>query len=185
MALRRHRSKGLIGSLQDSLGSYVDPRSGGHLAEHREPQFVQPAELLPGRPLRYQVGVRDEDPRRPLVGPEDAHRLAGLDEKRLLGPELSQARDDRVISSPAARRLASAPVDDQLVGMLGDIGVEVVHQHAHRRFLRPAFARELAAVRCTHGARSTSHRVTVRADSTGLAAALEAGGSTSTPMCKT
>ena len=56
-------------------------------------------------------------------------------------------RDDRVERFPAARGLARAAVDDEIVGPLGDVGIEIVHQHPQRGFLRPAFAGEGGAAR--------------------------------------
>ena len=54
------------------------------------------------------------------------------------------------IASKASQLRAALPgaaVDDELVGALGDLGVEVVHQHPQRGFLGPALAGELAATR--------------------------------------
>ncbi len=74
----------LVGALQDPLGADVDPRAGGHLAVHREPERLEAAELRPVRPVGDEVGVGDEHTRRPLVGAEHADRLARLDEQRLV-----------------------------------------------------------------------------------------------------
>ena len=185
MALGRDRSEGLVGTLQDSLGSDVDPRPGGHLTEHREPELVQPAELLPGRPLRYEVGVGDEHPRRPLVGPEDAHGLAGLDEQRLLGPErLAGSRRSRhkrpsYVPPCLHRRRRSAGRDARRCRGRGCSSACASPLPAASLYTR-ARCRAAHARCAVHW--SSRHRP---ADSTGLAAALEAGGSTSTPMCKT
>ena len=62
-------------------------------------------------------------------------------------PEAAQGADDRVERLPGARGAAGAAVDDQVVGPLGDLRVEVVHQHPQRRLLRPAPAGELGAAR--------------------------------------
>ncbi len=45
---------------------------------------LEPAELLRRRPVRDEQGVRDQHTRGPLVGAEDADRLAGLHEQRLV-----------------------------------------------------------------------------------------------------
>ena len=74
----------LVGALQDALGADVDPRAGGHLAVHRQAELLEAAELRPGRPVADEVGVGDQHARRPLVGPHDADRLAGLHEHRLV-----------------------------------------------------------------------------------------------------
>ena len=57
-------------------------------------------------------------------------------------------RSSRTIASNASqlpRRPPGAAVDDEVVGVLGDLGVEVVHQHAQGRFLGPAAAGQLGA----------------------------------------
>ena len=57
------------------------------------------------------------------------------------------------IASKASQDRAARPgaaVDDELVGPLGDLGVEVVHQHPHRRLLLPAAAGDLGS----HAARA-------------------------------
>ena len=67
---------------------------------------------------------------------------------RVSSPARSLQRcDDRVEARPAARRAARAAVHDELVGMLGHLGIEVVHQHPHGRFLRPAPAGQGGAAR--------------------------------------
>ena len=88
------------------------------------------------------------------MGAEDADGLARLDEQRLVVAERAQLADDRVERLPGARRAAGAAVDDEVVGPLGDVGVEVVHQHPQRRLLRPALARELGAAGRAHLARA-------------------------------
>ena len=137
--------EGLVGALQDPLGTDVDPGPGRHLAVHGQAELLEAAELLPGRPLRDEVGVGDEHPGGPLVRPEDADRLARLDQKRLVVLEVLQGLDDRRVGVPAAGGAAGAAVDDELVGVFGHLRVEVVHQHAHGGFLRPSLAGELGA----------------------------------------
>ena len=149
-ALVRDGGERLVGALQDALGADVDPGARGHLAVHGQAELLQAAELLPGGPLRDQVGVGDEHARGPFVGAEHADRLAGLDQQRLVVLELLQVLDDRVVGIPAAGGAAGAAVDDELVGMFCHLGIEVVHQHAHRRFLRPSLAAALRAARRAH-----------------------------------
>jgi hypothetical protein len=45
------------------------------------------------------------------------------------------------------RRLAGASVDDELLGTLGDVGVEVVEQHPERRLRLPGARMELSPAR--------------------------------------
>ena len=82
---------------------------------------------------------------------EDAHRLAGLHEKRLVVFERAKRRDDGVKTLPVARRFAAPAVNDQIFRLFGDLGIEVVHQHPQRRFLLPAFAGKRSAARRAHG----------------------------------
>ena len=48
-------------------------------------------------------------------------------------------------AGPGAGGLAAAAVDDQVLGPLGDLGVEVVHEHAQGGLLEPALAGQLCA----------------------------------------
>ena len=143
----RHRGEALVRSLEDSLRADVDPRAGRHLAVHRQAEGVEAAELVPGGPVRDEVGVGDEHARRVLVRAEDAHRLARLHEQRLVVLQPLQRGDDGVVALPVARRLADAAVHDQLLRPLGHFRIEVVHQHPQRRFLLPALAGDLGAAR--------------------------------------
>src|SRR5207248_11280439 len=78
---------------------------------------------------------------------EYADRLAGLNEQRLIVPERLERRHDLLEALPVAGRLADAAVDHELLRPLGDLGIEVVHQHAQRRLREPAAAREGRAAR--------------------------------------
>jgi hypothetical protein len=82
--LRRALGERLVRSLEDPLGPDVDPRPRRHLAVHRETGVLELAERVPVRPLRHQHRVGDQDPGRHLVRAEDADRLAGLHEERLV-----------------------------------------------------------------------------------------------------
>ncbi len=150
-ALVRHRRERLEGALQDALGADVDPRAGGHLAVHRQAEVLEPAELLPVGPVADQVGVRDQHPRRPLVGLHHADRLAGLHQHRLVVAQRAQRAHQRVVRLPAAGGPAGAAVDDQVLRALGDLGVEVVHQHPQRRLGLPGPGGQLGAVRGVDG----------------------------------
>src|SRR5690606_15880576 len=96
---------------------------------------------------RNEIAVRDEDARGVLVGSEDADRLAGLDEKRLVDLEIAQGGNDAVERIPIAGGLADATIDDEIVRALGDVRVEVVHQHPQRSLGEPALRSELGAAR--------------------------------------
>ena len=155
-AATRDLREALVGALDDSLAADVDPRAGGHLAVHRESERLEPAELVPGRPLPHQVRVRDQHARRPLVRAEHTHGLARLDEQRLVTAERAQRAHQCVEGLPGARRPTRPAVDHELVRPLGNLGVEIVHEHPERRLLGPIAAGELRAAGGAHGPRAHS-----------------------------
>ena len=142
----------LVGALQDALRGDVDPGPGGHLAVHHEALVLELAELGPRGPVAHQVGVGDQHARGPLVGAEDTHRFAGLDQQGLVVLELLEGLHDGVERLPAASRTAGAAVDHQVVRTLSDLRVQVVHEHAQGRFGLPALGADLGAAGCADGA---------------------------------
>ena len=86
-----------------------------------------------------------------------AAALAVRYQVRLVGPAGPQAAPARVVRLPVARRLARSAVDHQIVRPLGDVGIEIVHQHSQRGFLRPAFAGQRGAARRSDGAGCSGH----------------------------
>ena len=149
--LGRHRRERLVGTLENSLGTDVDPRPGRHLTVHGEPEGLQPAKLRPRRPVAHEVGVGDEHSRCPLVSLEDPHRTPRLNQHRLVGLERREGSHQRVEAGPVARRSSGAAVDDQVIGTFGDFGVEIILQHAQCRLLGPAQRAEGRAASCADG----------------------------------
>ena len=96
--------------------------------------------------MRHEIGVGDEHARRVGMGAENADRLAGLDEQRLIALEAAQGRDDAVERRPVARRPPDAAINNKLARPLGDVGIEIVHEHPERRFGQPALGAELGSV---------------------------------------
>jgi hypothetical protein len=135
------RGEGLVGALDDPLGADVDPRPGGHLAVHREAEVLEAAELRPGRPVADEVGVGDEHARRPLVGAHDADRACPTGRASSRRARASVRVRTIASKAPVAGRPPGAAVDDEVVGALGDLGVEVVHEHPQRRLGLPGPAR--------------------------------------------
>ena len=144
--------EGLVGALQDALGPDVDPRPRGHLAVHHQPGSLELAEVLPGRPFPDEIGVGDQHSWRPFVGPQHPDRLAALDQEGLVVGEDAELADDRVERVPAANGPARTAVHDEVIRVLGDLRIEVVHQHPQGRLLRPTAAGQLGAAGRTDGA---------------------------------
>ena len=144
--------KRFVRALDDALAADVDPRARGHLAVHHQALAIQFVEVVPVRPLRHEIRIRDQHARRIGVRPEYADRLAGLDQQAFVGFERTQRFDDALVAFPIARGLADAAVDHELLGALGDLGIEVVHQHPQRRLGEPALCRERRSARRTDSA---------------------------------
>ena len=106
--------EGLVGALHDALAADVDPGAGRHLAVHHQALAVELVEVLPGGPVRHEVGVGDQHARRVGVGAEHADRLAGLHQQRLVALERRRVVDDAVEALPVARGAADAAIDDEL-----------------------------------------------------------------------
>jgi hypothetical protein len=70
--------EGLVGALNNALGADVDPGAGRHLAEHHQAFAVEQVKMFPVCPMRYEIGVGDQDARRVGMGAEHADRLARL-----------------------------------------------------------------------------------------------------------
>jgi hypothetical protein len=82
------------------------------------------------------------------MGAEYRDRFAALHQQRFIIAEAAQRLDRAIEGGPVAHRFARAAVDDEILGSLGDIGIQVVHQHAHRGLLLPTAAGELRSARC-------------------------------------
>jgi hypothetical protein len=151
--LAAHLDEGFVRALHDALAADIDPAARGHLAVHHQALFIELVEMLPIRPFGDEVRIGEQHTRGVLVGTKDADGLARLDEQSFVAFQALQRLDDPVIAFPIARGAADAAIDDQLVRRFGDVGVEVVHQHPHRRFGEPAFRGDLAAgCRADHAA---------------------------------
>src|SRR5438093_848158 len=134
----RARRERLVRSLDDPLRSDVRPSAGRHLPVHREAQLLELVERLPVRPLRHEVGVRDQDPWSIAVRLEDRHRLAALHDEGLVVAEGLERLDDPVEGVPVPRGLAGAPVADEIVRLLRVF--EIVLEHPEDGLLPPALA---------------------------------------------
>src|SRR5438552_9574297 len=77
--------------------------------------------------------------------PKFADRLSRLHEKGFVVFEFAQRADDCIERFPAPRGATCSTVNNQLIGILCDFRIEIIHQHPHGRFLMPPFARAFTA----------------------------------------
>jgi hypothetical protein len=102
-----HGGERLVGALQNALSTDVNPRSGGHLAVHREAAILEIAKVGPRGPGGHEQRVGDDDARGPLMRPEHGDGLARLDDQRFVGAE---RRQRPTMPSNAAQLRAALPV---------------------------------------------------------------------------
>ena len=137
----RDRAERLVRALHDSLRADVDPRARRHLAVHHQPAPLELAEVLPGRPAaRRDCSSRSARAARTRCVRNTPTGLPLCTSSVSSFSSVAQRRDDRVERLPVARRASRAAVHDEIVRPLGDVGIEVVHQHAQRGFLLPSLA---------------------------------------------
>ena len=145
--------KGLIRALHNALRANINPATGGHLAVHEQSLAIQFVKMFPIRPFRHKVRVRQQHARRIGMGFEHTRRFARLHQQRFILIQIFQRRQNRVIARPIARRTTDAAVHHQMLRILRDFGVQIILNHAVRRFGQPVFTIELCAARGADHAR--------------------------------
>ena len=90
--------------------------------------------MLPVRPRRHQVRIRDQDSGRILVSFNHTDRLAGLHQQGLVIPERLELLDNRIETRPVSSRFSDPTVYDKLLRTLAHHRVEIVHEQAQGRF---------------------------------------------------
>ena len=127
----------------------VVPAAERHVERHPEAAGAAPPGAPDGRARRLADVLRVHDVPR---------------SRRVLGDvEL----DDRSRDLPVARRAPASAIDNQVLWAFGNLGVEVVHEHAKGGFLQPALAREFDAARraneagCGHGGKRATKVATM------------------------
>src|SRR5262249_38715783 len=101
-------------------------------------------ELVVVRPVSDQVGIRDKHARRLVVRAKNANRLSGLNEQCFVIRQVSERSNDGVECRPTSRGATGAAIDDQLIGLLSDFRIEIVHEHPERSLLMPTFTGDVA-----------------------------------------
>ena len=137
--------EGFIGALHDALRADIDPGSGGHLAVHHQALAIQFVEMIPGGPVRHQVGIGDQDAGCVGMGADHGAGFARLHDQGFVGFKLPEAVADQIEVAPGARGAADAAIDHQFMRVFGHVRVQVVHQHPQRGFGLPVFGGQLGA----------------------------------------
>ena len=135
----------LIGALNDALAADVLPGARRQPAPADQPLFLQLIEHLGLGPLPDNVAIGHDHQRRLGVGFEQANRLAGLDDQRLILVHPEQGFDNGLVARPIARRLAERGINDQLIGVFAD--TQNIFQQAQQRLLPPPLGAQLRAAR--------------------------------------
>jgi hypothetical protein len=91
------------------------------------------------------------------VGLEDPDGLAGLDEHGLVAVQPLQGADDGVQGLDISRRFPTTAIDDQVLGILGDLRIEVVQQAAKSGLLEPSLGVEVGPAWSMKGEREIEH----------------------------
>ncbi len=115
--------------MDDALGADVHPAAGGHLAVVDAAQRGQPVEVLRGVEHPDHEAVGDDGARR--LGPrrKEPQRVARAHHQGLLVVHDLQVALDEQVLHPVLADLARLAVGHQLVGVEGDVEVEVVVDH--------------------------------------------------------
>ena len=119
--------KRLIRSLHNPLRANIDPRSGRHLPVHRKPHRIQPPKLIPRRPSRHQMRIRNQHPRRLLMRPKHSNRLPALHQQRFIILQPLQRTHNPMITLPIPRRLPPAAIHNQILRPFRHLRIQIIH----------------------------------------------------------
>src|ERR1700756_4435166 len=90
------------------------------------PPPPRPPRRAPFRPMRHEIGVRDQDTWRIRMRAENSDRLAGLNEQRLVAFELAKRGNNAIKTLPIARRAANSAIHHKLARPLRNLRIEIV-----------------------------------------------------------
>ena len=115
--------------MDDALRADVHPAAGGHLTVVGDAERGGAVEVLLIVEGADHQAVGDDDAGRHLVGVEQAQRMAGHDDQRLLVGQLLEVLLDEAVLHPVLADLTGLTVGDQLIGIERNVEVEVVVDH--------------------------------------------------------
>ena len=144
----RAGSKGLACTLYSEKEAYKVERLEEYLEQAIEPESLPPFSMLEKPVYKAPMSTLQIDGgRKQKVRPGDI--LGALTGKNgIAGKQVGKIHIfDNCAYVAVTRGAANAPINDQLLGFLGHLGIEVVLDHTEGSFGQPALAMELAAAR--------------------------------------
>ena len=115
--------------MHNALGADVHPAAGRHLAVVGHADGGSTVEVLLIVEGADHESVGDDAPGRQLMRAEQAQGMAGHDHQRLLVGQNLQILFDEPVLHPVLADLARFPVGDQLIGVEGDVKIQIVVDH--------------------------------------------------------
>ena len=119
------------GAVDDALRTDVHIRAGRHLSVLRDAEGVVALPVVGLRVVGDDHAVGDHHARSVLVRGEEAERMAGVHDERLLVGHLREVLHHQPVLCPVLEHGTVAAVGDELVRMLCHARVEVVLYHHH------------------------------------------------------
>ena len=113
--------EGLKRSLNNALRADVNPRTRSHLAVHGQTLFIEFVEMIPVGPVGNQVRIGNQNSWRINMGFDNGNRFSGLHYKGFVFIEFLQSGDNRIEIFPGARGTANTAINNQFMGVFGDI----------------------------------------------------------------
>ena len=121
--------QGVEGAVHDALGPDVHPAAGSHLAVVGHTDGSGAVEVLLVIEGAHHQAVGDDAAGSQTMAVEQAQRMAGHDHQGLLIGHDLQVLLDQAVLHPVLAHLAGLAVGHQLIGIQGDVEVQVVVDH--------------------------------------------------------
>jgi len=121
--------QGVVSAVHDALGTDVHPAARGHLSVVGYADGSGPAEVVRVVEHADHKAVGEDDARRRRMGAEESQRMSGLEDQGLVGGEDFKVFLDEEVLHPVLADLPRLAVCDELIGIQGNIEVQVVVDH--------------------------------------------------------
>ncbi len=119
------------GAVHDTLRADIHVGAGRHLTVLRDTERIVALPVVGLGIVGNHHAVGDDHAGRARMRGEETERMARVHDQRLLVGHLAQILHHQAILGPVLKDSAVAAIGYELVGMLGDGGVEIVLNHQH------------------------------------------------------